>query len=556
MQGVRRAQPTLGETIVVVGLGVLGQLTAQMLTANGCKVIGIELDPERIRLALENGMDIGISPASENYVERVLKYTEGLGADAAIITAATSSDEVISMAMQSCRKKGRVILVGDVGLNLKRADFYKKELDFLISTSYGPGRYDPYYEEEGQDYPISYVRWTENRNMQAYIDLLAKKKICLENLCAGLFKIDEAARAYDSLRSDENKPLVVLLEYPEREGVRKRRVELNVAVPKNKKINLALAGASSFAQGVHLPNMVKLRDSYRLRAVMSRTGANALAVAKQYEADYCTSDYAELLSDEQIDLVMIATRHDLHGPMVLSALQAGKNVFVEKPLSLKEEEVDEIENFYKREPNPPLLMVGFNRRFSPAMQAIDTILQSRTTPIIANYTMNAGYIPLDHWVHGPEGGGRNIGEACHIYDLFNFLVGGVGVESINAESIIPSTKQWVRNDNFVVTIKYVDGSLCTLTYTALGDKSFPKERLDIFCDGKVIVMDDYKNVTVHGSKQKGWSSQTARKGQIEELDLLAKTMLAGGKWPVCLEEQLLASRISFEVERRIYGKSK
>ena len=551
MQGVRRAQPTLGETFVVVGLGILGQITAQMLSANGCRVIGIDLDPRRIQLALDNGMDIGINPALENYVERVLKFTDGLGADAVIVTAATESNQVISDAMQACRKKGRVVLVGDVGLDLNRADFYKKELDFLISTSYGPGRYDPFYEEGGQDYPIAYVRWTENRNMQAYIDLLAKGKVRLGNLYHTPYPIDKAGEAYDALKGGGDKPLLVLLEYPERDGLRITRVPLRTVEAKSGKIRVALAGASSFAQGMHLPNMVKLRDRFTLQAVMSRTGANARAVATQYEAAYCTTAYDDILKDDKVDLVMVTTRHDLHGPMVLQALRAGKHVFVEKPLALHEEEIEEIERFYAEHPNGPLLMVGFNRRFSPAMQTIRSILANRSTPIIANYRMNAGYIPLDHWVHGPEGGGRNIGEACHIYDLFNSLIGTPHVEAVNAYSITPSSKQWARNDNFVATLKYADGSVCTLTYTALGDKTDPKERMEVFADGRVLTMDDYKSVTVHGGKHKGWSSAAMQKGQLEELDALSATLLKGAAWPISLEEQLQASRVSLQVEHQI-----
>ncbi|MCG8992289.1 bi-domain-containing oxidoreductase [Laribacter hongkongensis] len=554
MQGVRRAQPTLGETFVVVGLGILGQITAQMLSANGCRVIGVDIDPKRIQLALDNGMDIGINPALENYVERVLKFTDGLGADAVIVTAATESNQVISEAMQVCRKKGRVVLVGDVGLDLNRADFYKKELDFLISTSYGPGRYDPFYEDGGQDYPIAYVRWTENRNMQAYIDLLAKGKVRLGNLYHSPYSIDKAGEAYDALKGCGDKPLLVVLEYPERDGLRITRVPLRTVKVKPGKIRVALAGASSFAQGMHLPNMVKLRDRFTLQAVMSRTGANARAVATQYEAAYCTTEYDDILKDDEIDLVMVATRHDLHGPMVLQALHAGKHVFVEKPLALHKEDIAEIERFYAEHPAGPLLMVGFNRRFSPAMQTIRDILANRTTPIIVNYRMNAGYIPLNHWVHGPEGGGRNIGEACHIYDLFNSLVGTAQIEVVNAYSIIPSSKQWMRNDNFVATLKYADGSICTLTYTALGDKSYPKERMEVFADGKVLTMDDYKSVTVHGGKHKGWSSAVMQKGQLEELEALSATLLKGSAWPISLEEQLRASYISLEVENQITGR--
>ncbi len=548
MQGVRRAQPTLGETFVVVGLGILGQITAQMLSANGCRVIGVDLDPRRIQLALDNGMDIGINPALENYVERVLKFTGGLGADAVIVTAATESNQVISDAMQACRKKGRVVLVGDVGLDLNRADFYKKELDFLISSSYGPGRYDPLYEEGGQDYPIAYVRWTENRNMQAYIDLLAKGKVMLDNLYHPPYPIDKAGEAYDALKGGGDKPLLVLLEYPERAGLRITRVPLRTAAAKSGKIRVALAGASSFAQGMHLPNMVKLRDKFTLQAVMSRTGANARAVATQYEAAYCTTEYDDILKDDEVDLVMVTTRHDLHGPMVLQALQAGKHVFVEKPLALHEEEIAEIERFYVEHPDGPLLMVGFNRRFSPAMQTIRSLLANRTTPIIANYRMNAGYIPLEHWVHGPEGGGRNIGEACHIYDLFDFLTDQSKIKEVGAYSITPASKQWAQNDNFSVTIKYDDGSVCTLIYTALGEKSYPKESMEIFFDGKVISMQDYKTLKVFGFNHGGWSSQSIQKGQFEELKAVSESLQNGLTWPISLRSQLETSKLALRIE--------
>lgn len=556
MQGVRRALPTLGETFVVIGLGILGQMTAQMLSANGCRVLGVDLDAKRIQQALENGLDIGVDPTSENYIERVLKYTDGLGADCVIVTAATASNQVVREAMQACRKKGRVVLVGDVGLDLNRADFYKKELDFLISTSYGPGRYDPVYEEGGQDYPLPYVRWTENRNMQAYLELLAKRKIKIDSFYHQPYSIDCASEAYESLKGKGEKPLMVLLQYPPRAEALSRRVEMTSAVAqRHDKIRVAIAGASSFVQGMHLPNMVILRKDYELRAVMSRTGANARGVATQYPAVYCTTDYDEILKDDQVDLVMITTRHDLHGQMALQALRAGKHAFVEKPLTLKVEELAEIEEFYAENPGGPLLMVGFNRRFAPAMQTIRQILEKRTTPIIANYRMNAGFIPREHWVHGPEGGGRNIGEACHIYDLFNSLCGGAKEVAVNAYSIDPVSKQWNKNDNFVATIKYSDGSVCTLTYTALGDKTYPKEKMEVFADGKVLVMDDYKSVTVHGGKHKGWSDKTGQKGQLQELEMLADTLLRGKGWPISLPEQIQASRISFEVERQIFSAS-
>lgn len=552
MQGVRRAAPTLGESFVVVGLGILGQLTAQMLAANGCRVIGTDLDESRIRAALANGLHVGINPGSDDYVERVVKATDGLGADGVIITAATSSNQVISDAMHACRKKGRVVLVGDVGLDLNRADFYKKELDFLISTSYGPGRYDPTYEEDGHDYPLAYVRWTENRNMQAYLRLLASGQVKLESLYAPPYEIDRAADAYQALKSEHEKPLLALLSYPNGSESPSRVVRLNGEPRKNDgRIRVAVVGASSFAQGMHLPNMEILDKDYELRAVMSRTGATARAVATRFKADYCTTEFDEVLADENIDLVMITTRHDLHGSLALRALRAGKAAFVEKPLAINSSEVDEIEKFYEKNPDGPLLMVGYNRRFSPPIKLLREILAKSTTPVIADYRMNAGFIPTDHWVHGAEGGGRNLGEACHIYDLFNSLPGVGAAISIDARAMRAAGKQWRANDNFVATITYENGSVCTLTYTSLGDKSYPKERMSVFADGKVIEMDDYKALTVFGAKAKGWSARTADKGHVPQLEAVADTLRRGKPWPIPLEQLVQASRVSFEVERQI-----
>jgi predicted dehydrogenase/threonine dehydrogenase-like Zn-dependent dehydrogenase len=550
MQGVRRANPTLGEAVVVVGLGVLGQLTAQFLKVNGCRVIGVDIDPKRIELALENGMDFGLDPSTESYIDRVHRLTDGFGADAVVVTAANASDEIISQAMQACRKKGRVVLVGDVGLDIKRSDMYKKELDFLISCSYGPGRYDSSYEEGGQDYPLPYVRWTENRNMETYLHLLANGQVKLNNLSKARFPIEEAPAAYESLKSGSDRPLMVILEYPNTEAVPSRTVQLRSTSSKEKTVRVALAGAGNFAAGMHLPNMVKLRDRFTLRGVMSRTGSNARGIANQFQASYATTDFDEILSDPDVDLVLIATRHDLHGSMVMRALHAGKHVFVEKPLTLNPADLDEIAAFYRSQCNPPLLMTGYNRRFSLPLQRAREVLKNRATPMIVNYRMNAGYIPLEHWVHTAEGGGRNLGEACHIYDLFNFLTGSK-LHKVTAAAIAPSSKQYVRNDNFIATIEYSDGSLCSLTYTALGDKLHPKEMMEIFADGKVISLRDYKALTIAGGKHKGWESMTQQKGQLQELEALADCLLKQNNWPISLEDQLQTSRISFEVERQI-----
>ncbi len=427
---------------------------------------------------------------------------------------------------------------------------YEKELDFLVSTSYGPGRYDDVYELEGRDYPLGYVRWTENRNMEEYLRLLAEGTVSLDGLGQETFAVTDAQAAYAALQSGQTHPLLVFLAYPEQVSEPERTTYLRTLPPKNDRIGVALVGAGGFAQSQHVPNLAKRPDRFELRAVVARTGATAKAVASRTEAAYATTDYEQVLGDDSIDLILIATRHDLHAPMVLQALEAGKHVFVEKPLALTEDELSAIAAFYEdRQGDGPLLMTGFNRRFSPAAARLRELLADRATPIVATYQMNAGFIPLDHWVHGPEGGGRNIGEACHIYDLFDFLTDAEET-TVTAQAIDPPSRHWAANDNFVATIAYADGSVCTLAYTALGHRDHPKERLEVFADGAVYSLNDYRSLSIAG-KPGGWNSRTQRKGHLEELDALAHALSVGGSWPISLEQQLQATRISFEVERHL-----
>lgn len=552
LQGVRRAEPTLGERFLVIGLGLLGQLTVQMLRANGCQVIGVDPDAARRELALRSGAAWVLDPVEGGQAEQVHRLTDAVGADAVIITAAGSSDEIVSDAFRSCRRKGRVVLVGDVGLGLRRADFYAKEIDFRISASYGPGRYDPIYEEGGQDYPLAYVRWTENRNMQAYLELIASGGLRLAPLAPRIFALDDAAAAYAALGGGPERTMLALLEYASGGEAGNNVVRLpRAAAPRAGRIRVGVIGAGSFAQGMHLPNLQRLSSRFEIRAVASRTGSNAKAVAQQYKAQYATTDTRAVLDDPEVDLVIIATRHDLHAPMALAALECGKHVLVEKPLALTERDLASIERFYaSRNEGAPVLMTGFNRRFAPGVVAARGVLERRTSPLIVNYRMNAGYIPSDSWVHGPEGGGRNIGEACHIYDLFAALTRSSPV-AVQAQGIRPASKQWHRNDNFVATIRYADGSVCTLTYTALGDRAFPKERMEVFADGMVIALDDYKSVTITGRRARGWSAQGAQKGQYEELEALAAAIDGTAAWPISLEDQLATTRVSFEVERQL-----
>jgi predicted dehydrogenase len=551
LQGVRRVDPTVGETVGVIGLGMVGQLTAQLLRASGCRVIGSDADRDRVELALASGMMDGVLPG-EDFVERAHNLTEGYGADAVVIAASTPSDDVVRQAMQACRKKGRVVLVGDVGLHLQRSDLYEKELDFRMSTSYGPGRYDEVYEQEGRDYPLPYVRWTENRNMEEYLKLLGEGRVSLAELHPRRYDVDDAGHAYAALDGDPPKPLLALLAYPHRAETIKRKVELRRVAPRTGRVKVAIVGPGSVAQATHIPNLLKLKDNFELRCVMSRTGSKAAAVAARSGAAYATTDYEEVLSDDEIDLVLIATRHHLHADMALRALEAGKHVLVEKPLAIAERELDRIEAFYENR-EAPILMTGFNRRFSPAAVRVKTLLSRRRSPLVADYRMNAGYLPSDHWVHGPEGGGRNIGEACHIYDLFDFLVGSEPID-VCARSIESPSPQWLRNDNFVATISYSDGSLCTLTYTALGHRNHPKEQLEIFFDGHVASIDDYKSLSIvgHRGARGRWRSRlSAEKGHLQELEALAEGLSGDSAWPISLEEQLRASRTALDVERQL-----
>ena len=553
LQGVRRAMPTLGETFVVVGLGILGQIAMQMLKANGCNVIGLDLDKSRIDVALKSGMDLAINPDENNKEEQIFRLTNGFGADGVIITAATSSDDLISSAFKMCRKKGRVVIVGDVGLNLKRADIYSKELDVLISCSYGPGRYDANYEEKGLDYPIGYVRWTENRNMQTYLEMLKSNSLDLSALTPKIYDIINASQAYSDLSASGPKPLLSFLKYSDSDEV-PGRITLNPNAKNvfnnSSVIRVALVGAGGFAKGMHLPNLQSL-SQYQLTSVMSRTGHNAIATAKRYGASKSTTDFGDILSDKEIDAVIIATRHSLHAKMAIQALKAGKHVLLEKPMALNLEELNEFQKFYaESQLKYPILMVGFNRRFSKYSQEIASLIANRSNPMIINYQMNAGYIPLDHWVHGEEGGGRNIGEACHIYDLFTFLTNSK-VKSLSAHSINPNSFHYSKHDNFIATISFEDGSVANLTYTALGDKKFPKERMEIFVDGKIFSMDDYKSLKCYGYKNKNLTSSIPEKGQLEELIAWGDAIQKGLDWPIPLWQQIQATEISFEIDNLI-----
>ena len=556
LQGVRRAQPTLGETFVVIGLGILGQLTVQLLRANGCRTIGIDIDSDRLELAGQLGMDVGLN-ADGTDLDQVARLTDGLGADGAIITAATPSDTVVSQAFKVCRKKGRVVLVGDVGLNLNRADFYAKEIDFRISTSYGPGRYDHRYEEQGLDYPAAYVRWTENRNMAEYLRLIADKHLTLEPLISARFPIADAADAYASLNVATSKPLMVLLTYPDNNAEPVRTINTgNLLAAKSGIIRVAVIGAGAFARANHLPNLQSLSDRFAIHTVVSRSGHTASAVAKQFGAARASTDYEEVLADADVDAVIIATRHHLHAEMALRALKAGKHVLVEKPLALDATGLDALDEFITApgEQSVPVLLTGFNRRFSDYAASMAQLVKDRSGPFVLDYRMNAGFIPMDHWVHGPEGGGRNLGEACHIYDLFTFLADAETTE-VSAISIAPESGHYARNDNFVATLRFADGSVASLTYTALGNTDYAKETADLHVDGKTAVMHDYKKLDIYGGGAEALTTAGPEKGLKPELLAFADG-INSGHWPIPWWQQKQVATLALEVERQLFNAKK
>jgi len=514
LQGIRRANLTLGETVVVTGLGLLGQLTCQMLTAAGMKVIGLDLLDERLDIAKENGATLTLNPTKADIESEIMTFTEGFGADAVIICVGTSSTEPVHQAMQVSRKKGRIVILGDVGMDLNRDLMYKKELDVLISTSYGPGRYDSNYELNGNDYPIGYVRWTENRNMQAFLDLLSNKKIDLTNLIEFEFEITKAKEAYSIVR--EKNPLGIVLSYKDDlkrfKTISRKTILIKTASPKEL-IKVAVIGAGSFAKGVHLPNLTKLQD-VSLEAIVDRIPANARNTAKEFNAKISSTDFSTLTSDE-IDLAVIASQHDTHAEFSINFANKGINVLVEKPLALSVKDTEKVAKAVKKKNIH--LIVGFNRRFAPASQMAKKSLIDRTTPIIMTYRINSSKMSKGHWINDPKkGGGAIIGEGCHFYDYCNWLIGSEPVE-FSASMISSNNDEIINQNNVVSTIKYKDGSVATVIYSAIGSPIYPKERIEIFNNGKVIVIDDYKEITIADKKVKKVKIKSASKGHFEML---------------------------------------
>jgi predicted dehydrogenase len=455
-----------------------------------------------------------------------------------------------------------VVIVGDVGLKVDRATFYRKEIDLLMSTSYGPGRYDREYEDFGRDYPYAYVRWTTNRNMRSYMELIADKRIDIASLIDRVVPIDEAPQAYAALASaNASPPIGVLITYQSEPRVLLDRPDSPVIhlrghkQPLKNRINYALVGVGGFGTQMLVPMMDKCKDRFFLRAVVSRDAARGGNFARSRQVEICSSDYDAILEDGGIDLVVLATRHNEHARQVIRALEAGKHVFVEKPLAISWDELDAVRGKIAALDEAPRVMVGFNRRFSPSMQMLKRELGASRTPLIINYRLNAGYIPLAHWVHGPEGGGRNIGEACHMYDCFAFLA-DAPVASISATSIDPGSQPYNRNDNFCATIRYEDGSVCTLTYAALGPKAgLPKERIEVFANGEAWVIDDFKSLTRASDGAVLWSAAASDKGHFEELSRFGDSIASGEPSPIPLSQIFETSAVALHVEDLLYGRA-
>jgi predicted dehydrogenase/threonine dehydrogenase-like Zn-dependent dehydrogenase len=550
LQGVRQADLRLGERVVVFGLGLVGQLTLQIVGASGCRAFGLDLDEAKVTLARELGA-AGAATLEGDTLAAVRRFTRDRGADAILVCAATSSNEPVTLAAQLARDRARVVAVGDVGLAIPRRPYFEKELDLRLSRSYGPGRYDRDYEEHGQDYPIGYVRWTENRNMEAFLDLLAEKKVRVEPLVTHRYPIAEAKQAYALLTGERKEPyLGVVLEYDTQQA-QPGMIEMPQARPAapvtgsgnaRGPLRLGVIGAGTFAQGVLLPLVRRLRG-VEIAAVATASGISARGVAERYRARFCTADYREIVQHQEIDAVLIATRHELHAGITCEALAAGKHVFVEKPLALTEAELGLVlEAFQSAQQKttparPPILMVGYNRRFSPYARLLREELRRTAQPLYAAYRVNAGPVPRDSWVQDPQsGGGRIVGELCHFVDLLHYLTGSRPSEVFAAPLLGVPTPP-ADSDHLAVTLRFENGSLATIAYVANGDPRIPKERLEIFCGGRTALIDNWRALRLSGggkilSRRNLLFSQ---KGHAQELSAFAAGA-AGGECPIPVEE--------------------
>ena len=541
LHGFRLAEPQLGENVAIIGLGLLGLLTIQMASAAGCNVLGIDLDPKRVKLASSLGLE---AVSRHNAESACAAFTSNSGFDTVIICADTPSNDPIELAGVIARDRAKVVATGAVGLNIPKKIYYEKEIAFINSRSYGPGRYDPNYEESGVDYPIGYIRWTEGRNFQAVVDLMASRKLKVESLITHRFPIEDGVQAYEVITGKKKEPFLgVLLTYPNVEKLESSKVvRFNVETFKpSNNVKLGVLGAGLYANTTLLP-VIKNNKGFELVGIASSGGLHAQHSGKKFGFQYAASTEDEILNDPNINTVAILTRHNSHADLVIKALQAGKNVFVEKPLAVDSKQLTAVTKSLSKA-NGRLLTVGFNRRFSPLAQSLGAKLAARAEPLHAHYRVNAGYIPLDHWTQNPEqGGGRIIGEACHFIDLLTFLVGESPV-SVTAHALPDGGKY--REDNLSMTFTFPDGSIGIVDYLANGDKSFPKERLEVFCEGMIAVLDDYVLLTTVKDGRKKEERMSQDKGWKNEIAAFARAIQGGNEPPIPYEQLVGVTKSAF-----------
>lgn len=542
LQGVRLAAPTLGEAFVVIGLGLLGQITIQILRANGCRVFGVDTDESKFELAKELGAEMCVAPAGA--AGKVERWSRGRGADAVLITAATKSNDPIDLAGEVSRLKGRVVVVGLVGMDVPRETYYERELTLQMSMSYGPGRYDAEYEERGHDYPFEYVRWTEGRNIEAFLDLIANGSIDIERLITHRFGIEQGEAAYKLIEGEASEPyLGIVLQY-DGEKPLERTISLKAASSSSAAVRVGMIGAGTYARKFLLPNFKSCGVDFRNIATASGLSAND--VGAQYGFASCVSDAAQVIEEADTNLIVIATRHNSHASLSQLALENGKHVFVEKPLAMNDGQLDGVVS--AAQSSAGRLMVGYNRRFSPSAKMAAEFFASRQTPLSILYRVNAGRIPSDSWIQDPvEGGGRIVGEVCHFIDLMQYLTGSLTTR-VFAESVASRDSEIAAADSVFITLKFADGSNGTIAYLAEGDKALAKERIEIFGEGKSCVIDDFRRVSMFsGGRETSKKSLGQDKGQAAEVKALCDLVKNGGDPPISLGDLVSTTRATFRI---------
>lgn len=553
MQGVRQAGIHIGDSVAVIGLGLIGLITVQLLKANGCKVVGLDVNDTNFDLAKKFGCDLCLH-SDHDSIRAVLGFSNGFGTDSVIITAGTKSNGPIELGIEFARKRAKVVIVGAVGMNLPRSPFYEKELDIRISCSYGPGRYDRQYEENGQDYPIGYVRWTERRNMEAVLDLLAQRKVEFKSLITHRIPLENGAEAYDIVTGkSKQKFLGILIQYPQAsqlsEEPRSIRMSREESQKGNSSITVGFIGAGNFAQSYLIPFAGESKA--RLKEVVTRVPANAMAAAKKFGFEYFSTLAGEILNDKEINTVFIATHHKNHAELAVTALEQGKNVFVEKPMAINRQQLESLVAVYKKLPenNAPLLMVGFNRRFSSAFATMKKLFENRSEPMVINYRVHAGPIAQKHWLADESQGGRIVGEVCHFIDVMQFLTQADPV-SVSAEKVDSPDKLSV-NRNIVMSVKFSDGSLGIIQYLANGANSVPKEYCEVFCQGKTAVMDNFRQVLLFDGRSSKKVRFDGKKGHKEEVTTFLSCVRSGDNLPITFNSMYLTTLATLKIEESL-----